>query len=211
MPEFLIIRHGQSQADLEDRYEGRADFPLTAEGRAQAAQLARWLATHYRPDAIYASPLIRAAETAQIIATQVHVPIHLEPDLMEWNNGVLAGLLREEADRKYPTPAEPRKLHESVPGGETDIEFRARAASVWSRLEHQTPESQRIAIVAHGGIISQLFHCFMNLPFQTGFWLMTGDTGVHLWKIKGATRWLIFSNSLIHLRQEAPNVGLQNP
>jgi 2,3-bisphosphoglycerate-dependent phosphoglycerate mutase len=42
MPEFLILRHGQSQADLEDRYEGRADFPLTELGREQARKAARW-------------------------------------------------------------------------------------------------------------------------------------------------------------------------
>lgn len=199
MPEFLLIRHGQSQADLEDRYEGRADFPLTALGREQAQKVACWVAEHYPPALIYASPLIRAAETAQIIAAQVNVPVHLEPDLMEWNNGVLAGLKRDEADQKYPPPAVPRQPHECVEGGETDIAFRARAEMIWSRLLHQTPDEARVAIVAHGGIINQLFLCFLQMPMQPDLWLATGDTGVHLWKVRGRTRWVILANAQVHL------------
>ncbi|MCB9136545.1 MAG: histidine phosphatase family protein [Anaerolineales bacterium] len=201
MPEFLIIRHGQSQADLEDRYEGRADFPLTALGREQAQRVAHWLAAHYPPNLIYASPLIRAAETAQIIAAQVHASVALEPDLMEWNNGVLAGMKRAEADRKYPAPLQPRKPHERVEGGETDIAFRARAEMIWSRLLHQTAEDQRVAIVAHGGIINQLYLCFLQMPMQPDLWVATGDTGVHLWKVRGDTRWIFFMNRQDHLRE----------
>ncbi len=203
MPEFLIIRHGQSQADLEDRYEGRADFPLTDLGCAQARQMARWVAEHYPPDVIYASPLIRAAETAQILAAQMHLSVQFEEDLMEWNNGVLAGLLRAEADQKYPPPATPRKPHECVEGGETDIAFRARAEMVWSRLLHQTPENHRVAIVAHGGIINQLFLCFLQMPMQPDLWLGTGDTGIHLWRVRGNTRWVLLGNSMVHWRPHA--------
>jgi 2,3-bisphosphoglycerate-dependent phosphoglycerate mutase len=157
------------------------------------------VAAHHPPDVIYASPLIRTAETAQILAAQMHLPVQFEDDLMEWNNGVLAGLLRTEADQKYPPPATPRKPHECVEGGETDIAFRARAEMIWSRLLHQTPENQRVAVVAHGGVINQLFHCFLQLPLQANLWLVTGDTGVHLWRVRGETRWVLLGNSLVHL------------
>lgn len=202
MSEFLIIRHGQSQADLEKRYEGRADFPLTELGREQARKAAKWIGTHFPPQIIYASPLKRAAETAQIIADCVGLPVQFEEDLMEWNNGVLAGMLFSEADIRYPYPKGGRKSHECVPGGETDIAFRARAESVWAKIFYQTGDDQRVAIVAHEGSIAQLFQCFLKLPMQPDIWLVTGDTGMHLWKTKGTTRWVLFSNFLEHLREE---------
>ncbi len=201
MPEFLIIRHGQSQADLEARHEGRADFPLTDLGREQAQKAADWITEHYPPQVIYASPLKRAAETAQIIAGRVGVPVQFDEDLMEWNNGVLAGMLFSEAAVRYPYPEGGRKPHESVPGGETDIAFRARAESVWAKIFYQTGDDQRVALVAHGGIVAQLFQCFLKLPMQPNIWLVTGDTGMHLWKTKGTTRWVVFSNRLEHVRE----------
>lgn len=82
MREFLILRHRQSLGDLNGRHEGRADFPLTDLGRVQAEAAGRWIATHYPPDTITASPLARAAETAQIVAraccrssTTAHSPV----------------------------------------------------------------------------------------------------------------------------------------
>lgn len=95
MIELLIMRHGQSVADIEDRHEGRADFPLTELGRAQASLASAWIAANYPPARIIASPLRRAAETAEIVAAACGgVVVQYEPDLMEMDNGVLAGLLR---------------------------------------------------------------------------------------------------------------------
>lgn len=65
---ILVIRHGQSEADILNVHEGRAGFPLTDEGRTQARATARFLHRHYAIEKIYASPLKRAAETAQILA-----------------------------------------------------------------------------------------------------------------------------------------------
>lgn len=62
--ELLIIRHGQSQADLEDRHEGRADFPLTQLGVKQAQLLAEWVQERFPPELILSSPLQRASRTA---------------------------------------------------------------------------------------------------------------------------------------------------
>lgn len=66
--EILLIRHGQSLADLEDRYEGRADFPLTELGHSQAEKLSTWLAKQYDIELVISSPLIRARRTAEYIS-----------------------------------------------------------------------------------------------------------------------------------------------
>ena len=100
--ELLIIRHGQSEADLLRCHEGRADFPLTETGKKQAVLLAEWLVDNYPPDYIVSSPLQRAKQTAAIIGEKSSLNIRLLDELMEFNNGLLAGLPYEEAARKYP-------------------------------------------------------------------------------------------------------------
>ena len=68
--EILLIRHGQSLADLEDRHEGRADYPLTELGHSQAEKLSTWLANQYDIELVISSPLIRASSTAEYIAKE---------------------------------------------------------------------------------------------------------------------------------------------
>ncbi len=201
--EILVIRHGQSQADLEDRHEGRADFPLTDLGKKQARLAAGWIKEHYPPEFILASSLKRAFSTAQIISEAVQAPLESEPLLMEWDNGKLAGLLREEAKKLYPLPEGGRKPHDTFADTESLIEFRARAETFWSKFFYRYIETQkygRVALVAHGGIINMLFRSFLNLPLKTDITLATGDTGIHLWEIsEKLKRRILFSNSLAHL------------
>ena len=202
MLEILMVRHGQSVADIEERHEGRADYPLTELGREQAAKAASWIAEKYPPEIMLSSTLRRASETAEAIAKKIGINVLYDEDLMEMNNGVLAGLLRKEAAEKYPIPEGGRKDHEAIEGGESMIEFRARAERFWSKLisaYYEEGINKRICIVSHGGMISMLFRSFLNLPISADVWMGTGDTGVALWRIKGATRLVVYSNCHEHL------------
>lgn len=93
----LIIRHGESEADLLDVHEGRADFELTELGREQAERMAIWVKDNYKIDRIYASTLKRAKQTAIALSQEVGIPIEETEYLMEFNNGLIAGLSRKEA------------------------------------------------------------------------------------------------------------------
>jgi 2,3-bisphosphoglycerate-dependent phosphoglycerate mutase len=199
MFEVLVLRHGQSLADLEGRHEGRYDAPLTEHGRDQARLAATWIARHCPPAVLYASPLRRAAETAEILCRHIGVPVQYDEGLMEFDNGALAGLTWAEAAARYPEPPGGYKPHEPVPDGECDLTFRVRAEMVWSRLVNSAAEGQRLGIVAHGGIISRLCHSFLNLPMQTNVRLVTGDTGLHLWRIESTQRSILFANRTDHL------------
>ncbi|MDQ3706051.1 MAG: histidine phosphatase family protein [Chloroflexota bacterium] len=199
MLEILVLRHGQSVADIENRHEGRADFPLTELGRQQARLAAAWIAGNCVPSAIVASPLKRASETAEITAAACGMVVTYDEGLMEFNNGALAGLPYEEAERLYPVPEVERPPHERVPGGESMLEFRFRAEEVWSRLTTQHADAERLLIVAHGGMISMLFRAFARLPVGIEVWLHTGDTGMHLWRVDGTERSILFANRLCHL------------
>lgn len=200
--ELLIIRHGQSQADLEERHEGRADFSLTELGKYQARLAAAFLYRKYPLQHVICSPLKRAHETAEIIAAPLQLQVHSDERLMERDNGKLAGMLRSEALEKYPYPTNGRRPHEQFHGGESDIAFRARIESFFSEL-CSTPPAHRVGIVAHGGSINMLFRAFLNLPLDVNIYLGTGDTGIHFWHISDKYRQILFNNHLAHL-QESP-------
>ncbi|WP_172194324.1 histidine phosphatase family protein [Saccharibacillus qingshengii] len=203
MIELLVVRHGESQADLEDRHEGRADFELTPLGERQAGLAAAWIAKRYRPHEIMASPLKRAARTAEAIAQECKLTVAYDEKLMEWNNGLLAGLKREEAQRLYPLPASGRQPYDTLAEAESEIQFRARAEAFLSELlfrHRNKSDLHRICIVSHGGMINMLFHSLLNLPFQTEISLATGDTGIHLWRIDRSRKRIVFTNAQEHLR-----------
>jgi len=119
--------------------------------------------------------------------------------LLERDNGHQAGLSFEEADRRFPELRERLKPHQPYPGGESDIAFRARAEIVWQTILERTPPNDCIAIVAHGGIISRLFQCFLQLPLPSNAIVQSDDTGIHLWRIEDGDRWIVFANRTEHL------------
>lgn len=126
--EFLVMRHGQSRADLAQpkKFEGRYDSPLTQKGLRQAALAAEWITTHHHPNAIISSPLKRAKQTAELVARRSGAPLVLDLELQERNSGALAGLTKLKA-RKWGILRPGSYLpHETAPCGETLIEFRAR-------------------------------------------------------------------------------------
>lgn len=193
--QILLIRHGQSEADLLSVYEGRADFPLTELGRKQVELMTGKVKAEFPPDYIWASPLIRASVTASVLAKEIGCPIQFEDDLMEHNKGVLAGVTYEEAAKKFIFP---KHLHESFENGESAIEFRMRIETIFSRILIASPYN-RIAIVAHGGVINCLLRSFLKMPVSTEFTFRNGDTTIHLLEIIENERIVHFLNNTSHL------------
>ncbi|MFJ7972857.1 histidine phosphatase family protein [Psychrobacillus sp. NPDC096389] len=197
--EILVIRHGQSEADLLGVHEGRADFSLTVLGEQQAKKMAAYVASHFPPDIIFTSPLKRARNTASMLQEVVGCDLQVENDLMEFNNGVLAGLSRKEAAIKYPLTSSGRPIHIPIENGESELEFRFRAENVFNKIVHDYQDYQRVALVSHGGLISRLLQTFLQLPNTSGCMFATGDTGIHLLEIKKGSRLIKFLNKQEHL------------
>jgi probable phosphoglycerate mutase len=95
---LLLVRHGETDWNAEGRLQGQTDRPLTDYGRRQARQLAEELADE-ELDAIYASDLARARETAEIVGERLRLPVVLDPDLREKDWGNWEGLTSVERDR----------------------------------------------------------------------------------------------------------------
>src|SRR3954470_4173033 len=155
----LLVRHGQSEWNALGRWQGQADPPLSDLGRAQARAAAHSLGAL---DAIYASDLQRAAETAAIISGVIGVgPVLLEPDLRERDAGEWSGLTRDEIHERYPGYL-PDDRHRAFapdgaapkrpPGWEADDRLLARALRALGRIREAVPDGDVLA-VTHGGLI----------------------------------------------------------
>lgn len=192
--EVLLIRHGESEADVLNVHEGRADFPLTDLGRKQVQLMAERVRNEFPPGIIWASTLQRASETASILSEKVGCSIHFEEELMEYNNGVQAGLTFEEAN-KYPIP---KYLHDRFEEGESHIEFRMRIESIFSKILSSSLHD-RIAIVAHGGVINCLLRSFFRMPVTKDFYFKNGDTGISYIEITEQRNVIRFLNDTSHL------------
>ncbi len=159
-----FLRHGESVGNLENRFQGHADFPLTEKGRTQALALVRrWKNEGVSFDRAISSPLLRARETAEIVCAGLNIPLEFEPDWMEINNGLLAGLRDEEVEQ-FPRPAFSTPYTRTGKTGESLWEVFLRAgANIQKLMDHPCG---RTLVVAHGGILNMAFYAMLGIPPQ---------------------------------------------
>jgi broad specificity phosphatase PhoE len=162
---ITFLRHGESVGNLENRFQGHADLPLTKTGRAQVRALAkRWQAEGRTFDRAFSSPLLRACETAEIICAALNVPLELDPDWMETNNGLLAGLSDEEANQTLPRPTFITPYVHTGRTGENRWEVYLRAGrNVQKLVDHP---ARHTLVVAHGGILNMTLYAILGIPIQ---------------------------------------------
>jgi len=162
---LLLARHGQTAWNAERRYQGQRDVPLDQEGRLQADALARRLSDE-PIDAIYASDLQRAWETAEAIAGLHGLAVQPEPRLREIAFGDWEGLTTGEIEEASPGSIvawrdDPR--HSPPPGGECldQVMGRVGAAVADIAADHQ---DETVLVVAHGGTLRVLLCLALDLP-----------------------------------------------
>lgn len=158
--EIILVRHGQSTANATGVWQGQLDYPLSDEGRRQATEAGRALRST-DISGIYASPLSRAFETAEIVARETGFPGNVVPvpEFIERGGGVLEGLTWEEQEVRNPEfvrkflalPEEERWI---LAGAETDEEILARFERALSEIRSRHPETDGpLVVVSHGGIM----------------------------------------------------------
>jgi probable phosphoglycerate mutase len=138
---LLFVRHGETDWNAEGRLQGHTDRPLNEYGRRQARELAERLAGD-GISAVYASDLIRARETAEIVAARLGLEVVLDPDLREKNWGNWEGLTADE------------RAHVEFEGESTE-EHRARILRAVQRIVDAHP-GERVAVVTHGGSLRRI-------------------------------------------------------
>lgn len=151
MTELLLIRHGETDWNVEGRYQGQSDVPLNDRGHAQAVKLAGEL-KDAQVDAIYSSDLARAQGTAEVLAEVANAPLVLDPRLREIHQGLWEGMLFQDIQQKYAEAFELRKqdpLKVAPPEGETVGQLRSRVLAALRDILQAHPDG-RVAVVSHG-------------------------------------------------------------
>lgn len=161
---LILLRHGETEWNVERRYQGQLDSALTAVGRAQSRALATRLGRH-AVAALYSSDLGRAQETARVCAEATGLRVILDSRLRERHLGMFQGLLKSEIREKF--PEEYRRFKSDpdylVPGGESARQSSARMIACLEEIATRHA-GQQIAIVAHGGTSSSLLRHTLGIP-----------------------------------------------
>jgi len=169
--EILLIRHGETDWNLERRLQGHLDIPLNAEGQRQAQALGRSL-EGVALDGIFSSDLQRAQQTAMPLAQLLGMEATIDSGLRERCYGALEGLRYTEAAERYPeayAALMARDLDVRFPAGvhvaETVREFSQRTVDTLLRLL-ESGSFRRIAVVTHGGVLDCIYRFAHNQPLD---------------------------------------------
>ncbi len=152
-----LVRHGQTDWNLEGRYQGQADTPLNPTGIEEAERAARQLAD--RPfQEVYSSDLQRARRTAETIARTRNAPIHVDPRLREISLGEWEGQIFDLIQQRYPQKVSERQLNPlsfRAPGGESVEDIWARVYQAVNEIADQNP-GKEVVLVSHGLVLAAL-------------------------------------------------------
>jgi 2,3-bisphosphoglycerate-dependent phosphoglycerate mutase len=163
---LLLVRHGETDWNAEGRLQGHTDRPLSDYGRRQARQLAEELADEPL-DAVYASDLARARETAEIVGERLGLPVTLDPELREKDWGTWEGL----------TPTE-RERVELV--GESTEAHQKRILRALEQIAMRHPDG-RVLVVTHGGSVRRVQTAALGMAMPVvencGRWLCALENG----------------------------------
>lgn len=152
MTTVYLARHGESDWNVERRWQGHADRPLTDRGREQARLLAKRLAD-VKLEAVYASDLRRAWETAQAVAATRGLEVVRLPELREVDVGSWSGCTRDECAERFPEAfARWRQGGSGWDDGESYEEMGERIVEAIRTIAAEHPDGA-VLVVSHGGPI----------------------------------------------------------
>ena len=158
---IYLMRHGE---DPSERYGGWSTYGLTAKGSAQVRSATSNLVDEGITQ-IYSSDLVRAKETAEIVANALSLTITYLPQFRESNNGLLAGMLKTEALKKYPGVYwNALDWTETWPEGESPQQFFHRIQKAWNEFKEQVG-GRNVLLVSHGGVMNIILCLENGIPY----------------------------------------------
>lgn len=197
---IFFIRHGLTDWNIQRRFQGTMDTALNDAGVAQANAVAVRCKT-LSLERVYHSTLLRAAETARIIADASSSPLFPHPGLNEVCLGVFQGLNHEEARMRYPeayTRYFADRIHGAPPQGESLYELQQRALCSLDKIERDAASCERIAIVSHGAWLKALLGGIANIPLECFAGFDVSNCSISVVESKAGNRKLITLNDMAH-------------
>ena len=165
---IILWRHGRTEWNVVNRFQGQADIPLDELGYEQAARAAEVLAT-YQPSALYSSDLSRCCQTAEALVQLTGLEITTDKRLREIHVGSWEGLLGEEVKAADPELAHRLWAGEEVrrsPTGESPREVAERVCEALTDIAEAAEDHATVVVVTHG-LAGRVGACrFVELPFD---------------------------------------------
>ena len=199
--ELILVRHGQTESNRLGRIQGINKAPLTDVGRGQAESAARALVSD-APFSLYASPLLRAMQTAEAIGSRVGTqPVEVE-DLIEMDVGEFEGLSGLQLRERFPDVMrvwDEDPASAVMPGGESLYDVRDRA---WPAVESlaERHKSETVVVVTHNFTIHTIICSALNMPLNNFRKLRIDLGAITRLEISDARTTLVSLNETWHLK-----------
>ena len=203
---IVLIRHGETAWNAERRLQGHIDIALNAEGVRQADALANALAGEHF-DAIYASDLQRAHQTAHAIAKRQGMLVHADPGLRERCYGGFEGLLYAEIEQRFPRQFaawQARDIDSVMPSGLREAEsfrqFYGRCTDAILAIAARYP-GRKLALVAHGGVLECAYRAALSLSLETARDFPVMNASINRFSVQDGVLALASWGDVAHLKR----------
>ena len=201
MTKVILTRHGITQWNIDKKYQGQSDTPLSKEGLEQAKKLAKRLSTE-KIDAVYSSDLSRAQKTAECIASKHGLNVKTTPKLREILFGDWEGLTFAEIDGKWHKTFQDLFTNPDtivIPGGESFLEVQKRAYEAFLDIIKKHPD-ETVVIVSHGGTIGTIFCSILELNLKHIFSIRQDNAAVNIIEYSNDRAFITLVNDNHHLK-----------
>ena len=188
--EIILIRHGETEWNSQQRMQGHSNSDLSSVGQAQIQALGQWM-KNVPFDLIYSSDSLRAKQTAEAITQFSGHELQFDQRLREKNLGVFEGLTSEEARERHPEVFRLFKTAGSkyvIDEGESTQQLQDRALEIVNEIRIKHPE-ERVLLVTHGGFIRVVMKHSLGLSLETPTRFLIRNTGV--FRLEWEDKWFV--------------------
>ena len=186
MPIVYLLRHGESESNREECYQGSGESPLTKQGQREARAASRRL-KHIPFAAAFSSDLSRAYETACAIAKPHRISVKKAKGLRERSYGHWEGKRFDEIEQRWPALYRRWLIHPAqahIPGAETLRELQTRAVKTFRQLIQSFGKKDPLLMVAHGGWNRALLFHFLGLKLDHFWHIRQTNCGLNIIEVR---------------------------
>lgn len=201
MTRIILVRHGETTWNIEGRYQGQEDTPLSARGLEQGRLLAEGL-RHIPIDAAVSSPLARSYQTCEFCAGLHGIEVVSDERLLEIHHGSWEGVLADEIARRYPAEfalwhSSPEKVR--MPGGGESLEdVRRRARAAFDEYVEKFPD-KTILVAAHDAVNKAIICDLLGLGMDHFWQIKQDNTCINVLECQDGVWRVVLLNSTNHL------------
>jgi broad specificity phosphatase PhoE len=199
---LILVRHGQTAWNEDERFRGRTDLPLDETGLQQVEAAAHRIAAEYRPVAVFSSPLRRAMQTAEVIARSAGLSVQSHPGLIDLDYGEFAGLSPVEAETRFPGLyrtwlSAPHVVR--FPGGESLSSVRERTTDLVHQVMERYP-GQQVVLVSHQAVCRVLLCSLLGVHNGYISRFRVDTASISVFEVHQSRATLVAVNDTCHLK-----------